>query len=80
MATVYSEMALDTPVHVSAIAAIVRDLLAGDRARLQNDRWLCERAQDAGLDRHERAALEALRMRVNQDDPTLCHATSCQWG
>ena len=76
----YSEMALDTPVHVSAMADIVRDLLAGDRARLQNDQWLRQRAQDAGLDRHERAALEALRMRISQDDPTLCHATSRQWG
>lgn len=76
----YSEMALDTQVHVSAMADIVRDLLAAEPARRWDDAWLRQRAQDAGLDRHECAALEMLRMRISQDDPTLCHATSRQWG
>jgi len=67
----YGEAALEPRVPVSAMAAIVRDLLAGDRARLHDDRWLRQRAAMDGLGAHAYAALEALRARLLASGATL---------
>lgn len=61
-------MALEPRVCVSAMASIVQDLLRGDRARALDGRWLRERVRAAGLDRHEGEALEALRVRLYDED------------
>ena len=58
------EAVLEPHVHITAMAAIVRDLLAGGRDRLQDVPWLHSCIRAAGLDRHESAALEALRARL----------------
>lgn len=52
------------PVHITELAAIVRDLVAGGVARLHDDQWFRDRAMAAGLDAHECAALDALRTRM----------------
>jgi len=57
-------------VHVAAMAAIVRDLLAGGRDRVQDGPWLRERMRAAGLDRQECAALETLRARLRTGGTT----------
>jgi len=67
----YGEAALEPGAQVSAMAAIVQELLAGDRARLQDDRWLRQRATMDGLGAHAYAALEALRARLCESGATL---------
>jgi len=67
---VVSEATSGPRVHVNAIAAIVRDLLAGGRGRLQDGLWLCERMRAANLDRQECAALEALQVRLRAQSTT----------
>lgn len=62
----YGEMALEPRVCVSAMAAIVQELLMGDRAR--DGRWLRERVRAADLDRREGESLEALRVRLCDED------------
>ncbi len=58
------ELVLEPRLNVTAMAVIVQDLVGGGVARLQDGRWLRERAQAADLGQHERAALEALRTRL----------------
>ena len=67
----YAEAALEPRVPVTAMAAIVRDLLARDGVRLQDDRWLRQRATLDGLGAHAYAALEALRVRLCASGATL---------
>ena len=67
----YAEAALEPRVPVTALAAIVRDLIAGDGARLHDDRWLRQRATMDGLGAHAYAALEALRARLCASGATL---------
>ncbi len=79
MAT-YGELAGESRVDVVALAAIVHDLVGGGFARLQDGRWLRERVAAAGLDRHERGALEALRARLLDDGAALLRAPLSPWG
>src|SRR3954468_9915115 len=58
---VQGELVLEPRVNLTAMAEIVRDLLAGGVSRPQDGVWLRERAQAAGLDAQEGAALDALR-------------------
>ena len=53
------------------MADIVKDLVAGDRFRQRNSDWLRERAATAGLNEHEYAALESLRVRLYEQGATL---------
>lgn len=76
----YADVMPDQRVHVTAMAAIVQDLLSAEPAWQRVGLWLRERAENAGLDRHEGDALEALRLRLCDGDPTLCEASSLQWG
>ena len=74
------ELVLEPRVHLTAMAEIVRDLLAGGVARLQDGVWLRERAQAAGLDAQEGAALEALRARLAGGRALLDTALASSWG
>jgi hypothetical protein len=55
-------------VHLDAMAAIVRDLVAGGQTCWRDEQWLHARTQ-AGLGAHAAEALEALRQK-------LCQGTS----
>jgi len=70
----HGELAVESRVDVVALAAVVHDLVAGGFSRLQDGRWLRERAVAVGLDRHERGALEALRARLLDDGAALLRA------
>ncbi len=76
----YGELAGESQVDVVALAAIVHDLVGGGFSRLQDERWLRERAVAVGLDRHERGALEALRVRLLDDGAALLRAPLSPWG
>ncbi len=76
----YSEAMAVPQVHVSAMAAIVQELLTGEEDRLREGGWLRERTKSAGLDAHECAALDALRERLRAGGGDLSSVTSAQWG
>ncbi len=59
---------MEPQVHVTALVEIVRDLLAGGPSRWGDGTWLREHAAAAGLDAHERAVLEELRLRLGAGD------------
>ncbi len=71
---------LEPQVHVSAMAVIVRELLAGGVTQLPAADRLRERAEAAGLDTHECTALEALRVRLRDGDAALLHTSLDHWG
>lgn len=62
-----TQAVLEPQVHMSAMAAIVHEIVTGTEDRRQDGRWLRERMTAAGLDTQECEALEALRMRVCQE-------------
>lgn len=70
----------ESQVNVAALADIVHDLVAGGLSRLQDDGWLDERATAAGLDAHERGALERLRLRLLDGSAVLLRASIGLWG
>lgn len=70
---------LEPPIHVSALAAVVQDLLAGGRVRLHDRHWLLTRAATVGLNQQEYAALEALRTRLCDGSATLIAVRSTHW-
>lgn len=74
------EETMGPQVHVTAMAAIVRELLAGGGAGLPDADRLRARASAAGLDPHECAALGALRARLLDGDPALLRASQDHWG
>lgn len=76
----HGELVMEPQVNVVALADIVHDLIAGGFSRLQDGRWLRERAVAVGLDRHERSALEALRARLLDDGAALLRAPLSPWG
>jgi len=54
-------------VNVDGMAAIVRTMVAGERVMLEDGNSLDEQIRRAGLARHERVALEALRLRLRDE-------------
>ncbi len=71
----YDELVMEQRVNVTAMADIVHDLVTGGISRLQDSGWLRERATAAGLDRHEGAALDALRARLLDGGTAFLTAT-----
>ena len=75
-----SELAVVPHVRVATMAAIVHDLVAGDASRLRDNVWLRRQTTAAGLNQHECEALEALRVRLNEQGARLLDAvTSSVW-
>ncbi len=72
----YSAATLEPRIQMTAMAAIVQDLLTGERSRREDSLWLRERAHEAGLGLHAYAALETLRVRLGQSGMAL--STSIQ--
>ncbi len=58
-------------VDVAAMAAIVRDLIAGGVDRIPSARWLRRRVRQAGLGPLDYAALETLRTRLRAQGSAL---------
>jgi hypothetical protein len=76
----YDELVMEQRVNVTAMADIVHDLVAGAAAYLHDSRRLRERAEAAGLDAHECAALENLRARLCTGGVGLLGTTTSNWG
>ncbi len=72
-------LVMEPQVNVTALADIVHDLVTGGVSRLHDERWLHERAAVAGLDRHERGALEALRARLLDGVALLVESPLSHW-
>ena len=66
-------------VDIAALALIVKDLVARGHACLQDGAWLDERMAAAGLGRHERGALVALREGLRLDDRSLFDTMPAHW-
>ena len=66
-------------VDIAALARIVKDLVAGGRACMQDGVWLEERIAAAGLGRHESDALVALRDGLRLDDRSLFDTIPAHW-
>ena len=74
-------LTLEPQIDLTAMARIVRDLLAGGEERLHDGRWLHARAADDGVGTHACAALEALRQRLCERGAALVDATAIlHWG
>jgi hypothetical protein len=69
-------MTLEPLIDLTAMARIVRDLLAGGEERLRDAGRLHTHAVAAGLDGHACAALEALRQRLCRRGMALLDATA----
>jgi len=70
---------LAAEVNVEGVAAVVRDMIAGGRVVLEDDDWLDERVQRAGLARHECAALKALQLRLRDGIALLQNDSPTTW-
>lgn len=70
------DMTLEPRIDLTAMARIVRDLLAGGEERLHDAGRLRRHATAAGLGTHACAALEALRQRLCQRGAALLDATA----
>lgn len=75
----YDELMMEQRVNVTAMADIVHDLVIGGISRLQDGGWLRQRAVIAGLSRHERGALEALRTRLLDGGVLLTESPFDHW-
>jgi len=75
----YDELVMEPRLNVTAMADIVHDLVTGGVSRLQDARWLCERTTAVELDRHERGALEALRLRLLDGSTELLRSPFTPW-
>jgi hypothetical protein len=75
----YDALMMEPQVNVTAMADIVHDLVTGGISRLQDGGWLRERATAAELDRHERGALEALRLRLLDGSMELLQSPFTPW-
>jgi hypothetical protein len=73
------DSALIPLVRVAAMAEIVHDLLAGGDDLLHDVTWLRNRAADAGLNAHERGALDDLAARLRVGGSALLQAISVHW-
>lgn len=75
-----TETSLLPRVGLGAMADIVRDLLAGGQARLQDEAWLQERLDAAGLSPQETGALEDLCAHLRVGGAALLRSLSLHWG
>lgn len=67
-------------VNVTAMAGIVRDMIAAGAHGPHDEAWLLHRATAAGLDRDERAALRALQERFTREGKSmLAGVTTTTW-
>ena len=66
-------------IQVAALAAIVEELIAGGSARLRDAYELRGRAMWLGLNRQERAAVEAMRVRLCEGGITGLALGIPQW-
>jgi hypothetical protein len=64
---------------LQALARIVRDLVSGSDAWRHDGHWLEEQATWAGLGRHERGALAALRDGLRRGDRSLFETIPVHW-
>ena len=72
-------LAWETRVDVTAMAELVRALVAGGASRLQDAEWLRGRAEAVGLGSHELEALEALRARLRAGRQLLPDDIALTW-
>ena len=73
-------LTLQPQVKVTAMAEIVRELVAGGAARAHTSSWLAARTTAAALSPAETSALEALRLRLCACGATMLDAvTALTW-
>jgi hypothetical protein len=71
---------LEPAFDLEAMAAIVRDLVAGSPAQRQDAGWLRARVEAAGLGRHALSALESLRGKLCRGAGLLSGDGPNVWG
>ncbi len=69
-------LAVEPALDLAAMAAIVRDLFAGDAPRRQDSSWLRNRAVASDLDASACDALEAMRLKLIAGGTSLQDATA----
>ncbi|MGI8825533.1 MAG: hypothetical protein ACR2JC_07800 [Chloroflexota bacterium] len=66
-------------IKTSTLAEIVQALIQGRPGRAHDPTWVQERADEAGLDPHDSAALEALHLRLRDGTALLTGWTKSGW-